>query len=111
MDKLYIVGHKNPDTDSVTSAISLSYLRYKQGIHAEPRVLGAVNPETEFALNTFNIKVPTYLNDVKIQVKDIDFNREYLINENAPIIDAFSYMHQNGITGLPLIDDNKKFKG
>ena len=111
MDKLYIVGHKNPDTDSVTSAISLSYLRYKQGIHAEPRVLGAINPETEFALNTFNIKVPTYLNDVKIQVKDIDFNREYLINENAPIIDAFNYMHQNGITGLPLIDDNKKFKG
>lgn len=111
MDKLFIIGHKNPDTDSVTSAISLSYLKYKQGVHAEPRVLGAINPETLFALNTFNIKVPTYLNDVKIQVKDIQFNREYLINEEAPIIDAFNYMHENGITGLPLVDDNKKFKG
>ena len=111
MDKLFIIGHKNPDTDSVTSAISLSYLKYKQGVHAEPRVLGAINPETLFALNTFNIKVPTYLNDVKIQVKDIQFNREYLINEEAPIIDAFNYMHENGITGLPLVDDKKKFKG
>ena len=111
MDKLYIIGHKNPDTDSVTSAISLSYLRYKQGIQAEPRILGSINPETEYALTKFNIKIPTYLNDVKIQVKDINFNRDFLINENAPIIDAFNFMHENGITGLPLIDDKKKFKG
>ena len=111
MDKIYIVGHKNPDTDSVTSAISLSYLKQKQGFNVEPKVLGAINPETIFALKKFKIKVPQYLNDVKIQVKDIDFNRNYLIDESSPIIDAFNFMHENAITGLPLVDSNKKFKG
>ena len=111
MNETYIFGHKNPDTDSVTSAISLSYLKYKQGIYAEPKILGTVNQETMYALNKFNLKIPKYLNDVKIQIKNVDFNRDYLINENAPIIDAFNFMHDNAITGLPLVDDNKKFKG
>ena len=111
MDKIYVVGHKNPDTDTVTSSISLSYLKYKLGINAEPRVLGNVNAETLFALNKFKIKVPLYLNDVKLQVKDINYNKDFLINENAPIIEAFNFMHENGITGIPLVDNDKKFKG
>ena len=111
MERVYIFGHKNPDTDSVTSAISLSYLKYKQGIIAEPKILGTINPETAFALNRFKFKVPGYLNDTKIQIKNVNFNRDFLINENAPIIDAFNFMHDNGVTGLPLVDDNHKFKG
>ena len=111
MCNTYVIGHKNPDTDSVTSAISLAYLKYKLGIEVEPRVLGAVNPETQFALNTFNVKTPQYLNDVKIQIKDVDFSRDHVINEDAPIIDAFNYMHENGITGIPLVDKDNYFKG
>ena len=111
MNKTYIIGHRNPDTDSVCGSISLSYLKYKLGLECEPRILGQLNQETIYALKKFNIKAPQYLNDVKLQVKDIDFNREYLINEEAPIIDAFNYMHDNGITGIPLVDNNKKFKG
>ncbi|MCR5224385.1 MAG: putative manganese-dependent inorganic diphosphatase [Bacilli bacterium] len=111
MCNTYVIGHKNPDTDSVTSAISLAYLKHKLGIEVEPRVLGAVNPETQFALNTFNVKTPQYLNDVKIQIKDVDFSRDHVINEDAPIIDAFNYMHENGITGIPLVDKDNYFKG
>jgi len=111
MEKVYIVGHKNPDTDAVTSAISLSYLKYKLGINAEPKILGNINPETQYALNKFNLKVPTYLNDIKAKIKNVNFNRDYIINENAPIIDAFNFMHENAITGLPLVDDHNKFKG
>ena len=111
MDKIYVVGHKNPDTDTVTSSISLSYLKYKLGINAEPRVLGNVNAETLYALNKFKIKVPLYLNDVKLQVKDINYNKDFIISEDAPIIDAFNFMHENGITGIPLVDKDKKFKG
>ena len=111
MDKIYIIGHKNPDTDSVTSAISLAYFKYKMGIHAEPRVLGAINPETIYALNKFKIKAPQYLNDVKVQIKDIHYNKDYMIDENTSIIDTFNFMHDNGITGVPLVDENDKFKG
>ena len=53
MDKIFVIGHKNPDTDAVTGSISLSYLKYKLGVHAEPRILGAINQETQFALNRF----------------------------------------------------------
>ena len=51
MNKVYVFGHRNPDTDSVTSAIALSYLKNQLGMVSEPRVLGEINKETKFALN------------------------------------------------------------
>ena len=111
MDKFYIFGHKNPDTDSVTSAISLAYFKRMQGINAEPRVLGIINAETEYALDKFGVEVPRYLNDVKIKVKDVNFNENYKINECASIVDTFNFMNNNSITGLPLVDDGSNFKG
>lgn len=111
MDKIFIFGHKNPDTDSVCGAISLAYLKNKLNINAVPMVLGSINKETEYALNTFKVDVPIYLNDVKIQIKDVNYHKNYLINENSPIIDAFNLMNDTGITGIPLVDDKKYFKG
>ena len=75
MDKIYIFGHRNPDTDSVTSAISLEYLKKELGIKCEARVLGQINKETEYVLNYFDVKTPKYLNDVKLQIKDIDYHK------------------------------------
>ena len=77
MDKVYIFGHKNPDTDSVTSAISLAYFKRMQGVNAEPRVLGTINAETLYALDKFGVEAPRYLNDVKIKVKNVNFNENY----------------------------------
>jgi manganese-dependent inorganic pyrophosphatase len=111
MDKIYIVGHKNPDTDSVTSAISLAHFKHEIGVHAEPRILGAITAETAYALKKFKVQVPQYLNDVKLQIKDVNFSKNFMVNENASIIDTFNFMHDNGITGVPLVDDNNKFKG
>lgn len=111
MEKVYIFGHKNPDTDSVCGAISLSYLKNKLGMNTEPRILGPINKETEYVLNRFKTPVPLYLNDVKVQLKDVNFHKNYIINENRPIIEAFNYMTTNSITGLPLVDNDKKFKG
>ncbi len=111
MEKVYIIGHKYPDTDSVCGAISLSYLKNRLGMNTEPRVLGIINPETAFALNYFNIEAPRYLNDVKVQLKDVNYNKNYIINENSPIIDAFNFMNKNAITGMALVDDDKKLKG
>ena len=111
MEPVYIFGHKNPDTDSVTGAIALSYLKNKLGMNTEPRILGSINAETEYVLKRFKIDVPLYLNDVKVQLKDVKFHKNYLFNEEKPIIDAFNYMNVNGITGLPLVDNQKVFKG
>ena len=111
MDKIYIFGHKNPDTDAVCGAVALSNLYNKLGMNTEPRVLGAINEESAFVLNKFNVQHPAYLNDVKVQIRDVSFHKNYLINEDKPIMDAFNLMNKHGITGLPLVDDNKKFTG
>ena len=83
MDKIYIFGHKKPDTDSITASIALSYLKNQLGINTEARTLGDVNNETKFVLNYFNIKEPKYLNDVKLQIKDTNYLKEYYIDKNV----------------------------
>lgn len=60
---IYVVGHKNPDTDSVCSAIAYAELKKKQGIDAEPAILGKINPETKFVLEKWKIPIPTLLED------------------------------------------------
>lgn len=109
--KTYIIGHKNPDTDSVTAAISLSYLKNALGQNTEPRVLGEINKESKFALDRFGVKHPKFLNDVKVQIEDVPFRRDIMINENASIYEAYTYMVDNHITGLPVVKDKNKFTG
>ncbi|HBA37282.1 MAG TPA: putative manganese-dependent inorganic diphosphatase [Firmicutes bacterium] len=109
--KTFVIGHKNPDTDSVTAAISLSYLKNQLGYDTEPRVLGEINKESKYVLDYFKIKHPKILNDVKVQIKDVPFRRDIMVNENDSIYEAYTYMVDNGITGIPVVRDKKKFAG
>ena len=111
MDKVYIFGHKKPDTDSVAGAISFAYLKRKLGVNAEARILSEVNKETIFALNRFGFDVPKYLNDVKVELKDIKYNKNYYANQNDSIFNVYNTFNEHGITGIPLVDDHKKFVG
>lgn len=111
MSKTYIFGHKRPDSDATMSAIGLSYLKNKLGEDTEPRVLGDVNKETAFALKYFKFDTPEYLNDVKLQIKDVAYSKNFFINENASIYDAYQYMLQKELTGLPICKDNKELLG
>ncbi len=107
----YIFGHKKPDTDSVMSAIALSYLKNALGDKTEPRVLGTINKESLFALDYFNIKHPLYLNDVKLQVRDINYHKNLFLKETAPIYDGYNYMVNKNITGIPIVKENNIFSG
>lgn len=111
MEKVYIFGHKKPDTDSVAGAISFAYLKRKLGFNAEPRILSEINKETTFALNKFGFDVPKYLNDVKVELKDIKYNRDYYANQDDSIFKVYNYFMEKGITGIPLVDNHKKFIG
>jgi len=64
MEKLLVFGHKNPDTDSITASIAMAYLQNKLGKAVEPRRLGNINKETEYALNHFNVGAPELLTSV-----------------------------------------------
>ena len=78
---------------------------------SEARVLGNINKETKFVLKYFDIPEPKYLNDVKIQIRNMKYLKGAYINEKLSIEDAFNKMNYFDVTGLPMVDDEKKLKG
>ena len=111
MKKVYIFGHRNPDTDSVSAAISLSYLRNKMGFNTVPAVLSSTNLETKYALKYFNVKEPIFLNDVKLKIKDLDYTKNYSVTEDDSLNDAYHKMTTAGISKIPVVDEHKKMLG
>lgn len=107
----YIFGHKNPDTDSICGAISLSYLKNKLGMNTIPSTLGNLNSETKYALEYFKVKEPFHLNDVKLQIKDVSYHKNCFIDKNVPIKDAFDYMNKYSLTGIPVVENKNKYYG
>ena len=111
MKKTYIFGHKRPDTDSVMSAIGLSYLKNQLGENTEPRVLGDINKESTYALNYFNIETPKYLNDVKLQLKDVNYHKGFYIKDTDSIYDGYQAMLKTELTGIPICKSDGTFSG
>lgn len=107
----FIFGHKSPDTDSVCSSIALSYLKNELGGKTAPKVLGNINNETKFVLDYFEVPVPNYLNDVRVRIKNIKYDKKAYIDENSSIDAAFKLMQKQNITAIPLIDEKKKLTG
>lgn len=108
MEKVYIIGHLKPDTDSITSSISLAYLKRQLGINAIPARIGELNRETRYVLDYFKVKSPILLNDVKLQLKDISYYKDYYVKENSTIYDTYNYLIDNNITGVCVVDDDNK---
>ncbi len=113
MDKVYVFGHKKPDTDSVVSAITASYYinETNKNINAQPRVLGHLNNETKFVLDYFNVKHPKYLNDVRLQIRDVNYQKDFFIEEHHSIMECYNAMIDNQVSGIPIVDSNKELKG
>ena len=111
MESVYVFGHRNPDTDSVTAAITLSYLKRKLGMNATPVILSSVNRETKYALNYFGVKEPSFLNDVKLKVKDLDYSKGYMVQGDCSIYDAYQKMVAEGISKIPVVDKSKQLLG
>ena len=110
-DLIYIFGHKNPDTDTVVAAISLSYLKNKLGYNSLPFILGNINSETKYALDYFKVEEPNHLNDVKLQIKDINYHKNTYIDKNVSIKDAFIYLNKYSLTGVPVVENKNKYYG
>lgn len=111
MENIYIFGHRNPDTDSICSTIGLSYLKNQLGGHTLPKAIGHLNNETKFVLDYFKVDEPQYLNDVRIRVKDLKYDKKGAINENGTLFTAYNMMQDQHITGVPLISDKKLLTG
>ncbi len=101
---IYIFGHKKPDTDSICASISLSYLKNELGYETEPRTLGVITNETEFVLNYFGLRKPQYLNDVKLQIKDVLYHKDCFLPEDESIRNVYTYMAEKNLSAVPISD-------
>lgn len=111
MENIFIFGHKRPDTDSVTGAITLSYLRNQLGLNTIPTVLSEINNETKFVLKYFGAKTPKYLNDVKTKIKDVRYVKKYFITDKTSVYQGFIEMMKASIHKIPVVDSEQKLIG
>jgi len=115
MEKVYVFGHKKPDTDSVCASIAMAYLMNNVSKRYEmlPRVLGSINNETKFVLDRFGVKCPRYLNDVKVQIRDVNYSKGLFVDKFDSIKEAYEKMSANKSTGIPIVDceNNNKLVG
>lgn len=108
---VYIFGHKNPDTDSIMSAIALSVLKNKLGYKTVSRALGNINKETKYILDHLEIDYPVAIDNVKTQIKDLDYDDIKGISPYHSILNAYKLMEKNKIRTLPIVDENKVLQG
>lgn len=111
MEKVYVFGHRRPDTDSVTAAITLSYLKNQLGVNAVPVVLSDINNETKYALDYFKVDTPKYLNDVKVKVKDLNYSKKYFITDKTSVYQGFLAMTNAKIHKIPVVDEAQHLIG
>ena len=111
MEQVYVFGHRNPDTDSVTAAIAMANLKRRLGLNTIPVILSSINRETKYALNYFGVKEPIFLNDVKLKIKDLDYSKNYMVPVDCSIYDAYHKMVEEGISKIPVVDKYKHLLG
>ncbi len=111
-NEVYVIGHINPDTDSICSAIAYAALKNKiSSGRYRPRRAGQINSETAFVLERFGVTAPRYLSDVRTQVKDIEIRRESGVNGGISLKAAWAKMGQNNVMTLPIVDEENNLEG
>ena len=106
--KVYVIGHKNPDTDSICSAIAYANLKNKiTGEKYIAKRAGEVNGETAYVLDKFQVSVPSLLDNGHLQVKDMDIRHIELVSGHMSIKDAWARMKDENIKTLPVTRGEK----
>lgn len=114
-NNIYVIGHKNPDTDSICSAICYAYLKNATKIHQEhvyvPMRAGEVNAETKFVLEHFGVEAPQLMTDGATQVKQIEIHEIPGVKSNITVKRAWELMRDENVVTLPIIDDDEYLEG
>ena len=110
--KVNVIGHVNPDTDSICSAIAYAYLKNQASeMVCEPRRAGQLNRETEFVLKHFGVNPPRLCTDVSPQIKDIDIRRQPGIDGETSLKEAWAMMRDVEIDTLCITDARRELLG
>ena len=108
---VYIVGHKNPDTDSICSALAYAELKQRLGVHAIPCRLGPLNEETKYVLKRFGLENPLLLKDARSQLRDIDIDEPTLITTKTSLKEAWDVLFKARNKSLFVLDEQQKLTG
>ncbi|MBO6215668.1 MAG: putative manganese-dependent inorganic diphosphatase, partial [Lachnospiraceae bacterium] len=101
---VWVIGHKNPDTDSICAAIAYADLKNKtEDGEFIPKKAGSLNNETAYVLRRFGVPEPGTVSDVGAQIKDIDFRRTAGVNGHFSLKKAWELMKQEDVVTLPIV--------
>ncbi|NJD38879.1 MAG: putative manganese-dependent inorganic diphosphatase [Geobacter sp.] len=104
--QIYVIGHRNPDTDSIASAIG--YAAFKQMLgqtNVRAAMAGRPNPQTRYILERLGIPAPQYLADVHPKVRDVLGSRPIVVRQDTSLKDSLELFHRHSIRVLPVVDD------
>ncbi|MCD3244421.1 putative manganese-dependent inorganic diphosphatase [Clostridium botulinum C] len=111
-DMIYITGHKNPDTDSICSALAYAEFKNKSAnVTAKPIRLGDISRETQFALDYFKVKEPELIKTLKPLVKDLEMDKVAPLYPETSLKTAWTEMKENNVKTIPVVDKDDKFLG
>ena len=112
-EKIFVIGHKNPDTDSICSAIAYCDIknRTSQKQRFVPKRAGQINEETEYVLSRFGVQPPGYLSNIGTQVKDMDIRMSPEADKSMSLKAAWDIMQENSIVSLPIRDKEGALEG
>jgi manganese-dependent inorganic pyrophosphatase len=106
---IYVVGHRNPDTDSICSAMAYAELRRRQGMtDVRPARAGNLNRQTEFVLNELSLPLPELINDVHPRVRDVIAEQVVTITADTPLSQAMELFHRHDIRQVPVVDADRR---
>ena len=110
---VYVVGHKNPDTDSICSAISYAELKNltSTGVKYIPKRAGQINEETEYVLKRLGIDSPGYMPDAGTQVKDMEIHETPFADSSLTINEGWELMKESKAASLPITDSEGHLEG
>lgn len=110
--KIAVIGHMNPDTDSICSSIAYSYLKGQvSDKQYQPSRAGAVNPETQFVLDYFKKEAPVYVDDVRQRISDIEIRDLECLTEDVSMKRAWECMNENKVVTLAVKNEADKMIG
>ena len=108
---VYTIGHRNPDTDSICSAIGYAHLKQALGENVVPARAGKVNEETKYALEHFQVDKPLLLTDLYPRVKDITLGCKTVVKETDSLRHLGEVMRENELKSVPVVDKDEKLVG
>ena len=111
-DLVYVSGHRNPDTDSICSAIAYSYLlNATNKYNAVPVRLGEINRETEYVLKRFGVEHPVLLKTVKQKVEDLNYDKVTVFSKDLTLKTAWFLLKQQNLKSAPILDEHGQLLG